>query len=92
VHREAALDGTFRLAADAHITEVGYASKAVMAPNRDFRVTPNNGHHQVVGLVGPVSANNGSQFTGAPASVRLLSPLLRVLRSEAEIGAPDTAA
>jgi len=34
-------------------------SKTVLtAPNRDFRVTPSNGHHQV-DPVGPVRANNG---------------------------------
>ena len=35
-------------------------SKTVLtAPNRDFRVTPSNGH-PLVDPVGPVRANNGS--------------------------------
>jgi hypothetical protein len=37
---------------------VSVGSKPVLtAPNRDFRVTPSNGHHQV-GPVGPVRAIN----------------------------------
>jgi hypothetical protein len=50
LRREAALDGTFRLAADAHITEVGYGSNtSFRASAGHFRAAPISGHLEAVG-------------------------------------------